>query len=559
MARDTDIETGAYELLRYLDRTISRRTAIQLFGFSAVAAYLAACSSSPSSTSSTSGGPRKGGTFSFAPNGTPDTLDPHKTTSTQSQIVLRNVLDTLVIQRPGDLSFHPLLAKSWTISPDGMTYTFKLQSGVKFHDGTPFNASAVKFNLDRIVNPATKSALARTALGPYSSTTVVDDLTAAVNLTSAYPPLLDALSSEVLGMLSPTSVGNLGDSGIAVHPVGTGFMKFVSYALNDRIQLARNEGYNWASPIWGHQGPGYLDTITIVIIPIQAARTTALRSGDATGIEDVAPQDVAPLSADSSYTLIQGHVPGMPRAWFLNTEKPPLDNPDVRKAILYGMNRTDLLQLAFLGTQKPSEGPFSPGTLYYSPKVEGLYPYDATKAGQLLDGAGWKMGSNGIRMNSSGQSLTLLAPGITTFQTTYESTQALLRKIGVDVQIQMMAQVAWVAAVNSGAHHIAVAALNASDPARISLYFSSTNYNGADWARIKDAALDKMWADAAVDTNTKTRAALYAQIQLDIMQQALIYPVNAITRNDFVAANVKGITLDSRGIVPWLYDAYIAP
>ena len=136
--------------------------------------------------------------LTLAPSG----IDPHVNASSELGIPLTGVYDTLVWQ---DLNgeFVPGLAKSWEVSDDGLTYTFHLRDDIVFHDGTPFNAQAVKFNLDRIADPATKSQKAIFMLGPYESTEIVDDYTVKVQFKKPYAPFLDSASQVYLGMASP--------------------------------------------------------------------------------------------------------------------------------------------------------------------------------------------------------------------------------------------------------------------------------------------------------------------------------------------------------------------
>jgi peptide/nickel transport system substrate-binding protein len=587
MADPTDPRTDEIATRRqmqgYLDVALSRRSLFKVAGFGAAAAFLAACSSTPATSAPTSaaastgtatgsgsvppassavasaatgGTPTKGGTFSFAPNSAPDSMDPHVASASSSIIILMNVVDTLVLKNPDDQKFYGYLADSWDVSADGKSTTFHLHPGVKFHDGTPFDAAAVKFNLDRIVNPATKSQYAVTLLGPYDNSTVVDPMTVTVNMKTPYPPLLDSLSIAACGMMSPTAV-QAASGGVVTAPIGTGFMKFVSYTPNDSVKLTQNPDYNWAPKIWGHQGPAYLDGLTFPIVTDPAARVTALESGSANGIEDTPGQDVARLKADTKYTLIEGFIPGAPRGFFMNTEKAPLDDVNVRKALLYGMDRSQIIQLALFNVQPAAEGPFSPVTEFYTKKVEGLYPFDAAKAGSLLDAAGWTMGSSGVR-EKNGQPLKLTAIGVAAFQAIYTAAQSLYQKIGVQLDVQILDAAAATPAEDAGQAHLAMTGLVASDPSNIALFWNSKNYGGYDWSRIKDTDLDKMWDDAASSLDEATRASLYEQIQLTIMNNAWIYPVQALKRNNFVDANVRGIKQDSRGIYPWLYDTYIA-
>lgn len=573
MASDSPSERatdGADAVHAALERRISRRNVLQLFGLSAGAAFIAACgggtgATTPptgAATTAPTGAPSaaptaaaRGGELRFAPNFEPDSLDPHVASGSSSFIALMNVVDTLVLLSPDDKEFHPYLADSWTVSPDGKVYTFKLHAGVKFHDGTDFNADAVKFSFDRIINPDTKSAYSLGLLGPYDKSVVVDPLTVEIHMKTAYPPLLDSLSQTGLGIISPAAVAKFG-ADINRNPVGTGFMKFVSYSPKERIEFVRNEDYNHAPEIWGHQGPAYLEKLTIVVADDPSARVTALESGDANAIEDTPGQDVDRLSKDPKYQLIKGFIPGAPRTFFLNIELAPLDDINVRKAINFGIDNDELVNLATVNTQPAAQGPFSPATPGHSPEADATYPYDAAEAAKILDAAGWVLGADGIRARN-GEKLVLTANSRAVFGRLFATLQSLMQKIGIEVTIEELETGASVEAANTGKHHTVMTGVVASDPSNIALLYHSRNYGGYDWSRIQDATFDKLWDDAAAEVDRTKRLAMYGDIQKMIMDNAWILPGQVIVRNNFYDAKIKGVKPDGRGIYLWLYDTYV--
>ncbi|RMG84364.1 MAG: ABC transporter substrate-binding protein, partial [Chloroflexi bacterium] len=152
----------------------------------------------------------------------PSGFDPHINQSAELGIVLRQVYDTLVYREPETGEFVPGLAQSWEISDDGLSYTFTLKQGVRFHDDTPFNAAAVAANLDRITNPEIASQKAIFLLGPYEGYDIIDDYTIRIRLTQPYSPLLDGLSQVYLGMASPSALSEYSPLRYQYHQVGTG-------------------------------------------------------------------------------------------------------------------------------------------------------------------------------------------------------------------------------------------------------------------------------------------------------------------------------------------------
>ena len=188
------------------------------------------------------GAPQSGGTLHYGLTLPVSGIDPQINASSELGIALSSVYDTLVAQDESG-NFHPDLAESWTISDDGLVYTFKLRQDVKFHDGTPFNAQAVVRNLERVADPATQSQKAVFLLGPFDHAEAVDDYTARIVLKEPYAPLLDSLSQVYLGMASPAALDQWGDQ-YQFHQVGTGPFRFVSYQEGQSLVLERNPDYS---------------------------------------------------------------------------------------------------------------------------------------------------------------------------------------------------------------------------------------------------------------------------------------------------------------------------
>jgi peptide/nickel transport system substrate-binding protein len=166
-----------------------------------------------------------------------DSLDAHKAGFAPTTRVMRSIYDSLVVELP-DHTIKPWLATSWELSSDKKSYTFQLRKDVKFHDGTPFNAEAVKFNFDRIKDPATKASSSLNELGSYESTDVIDEFTVKVNFKSPFAPFLSNAAKVDLGFVSPTAVKKYGDA-FPQNPVGTGPFKLKRLRLVHRSSLRR--------------------------------------------------------------------------------------------------------------------------------------------------------------------------------------------------------------------------------------------------------------------------------------------------------------------------------
>ena len=251
----------------------------------AVAATLASTGaialSSGGVASAASSGPVRGGTFTYDMEIAPICADPEVSPQFAAYQLARPVVDSLVASSDGK-TFKPWLATSWTISPNAEHYTFNLRKGVTFSDGTPFDAAAVKYNLDRIYNPATKSEYARTLLGPYAGTTVLSPYSVEVNFSSGFNSFLDAASTANLGIQSPTA---LAKNPPCSPPVGSG--PFVITSFNEQVgaTLVNRPGYAWDPGTAKNKGAAYISRLVYNFVSNDTTREGSLTSGQVDSIE----------------------------------------------------------------------------------------------------------------------------------------------------------------------------------------------------------------------------------------------------------------------------------
>ncbi len=528
--------------------------------------FLSACSPTttpqPKATAAT-GEPSatipQGGKLVYGLTLAPSGIDPHVDASSELGIPLTSVYDTLVYQAL-DSSFVPGLAERWDVSENGQVYTFYLRNDVTFHDGTPFDAQAVQFNLDRIASPETMSRKAQGMLGPYERTEVVDSHTLRVHFTQPYAPFLDSLSQVYLGMASPAAVQQWGKD-YQLHQVGTGPFLFKEYVPNDHLTLARNPDYDWAPAVYNHSGPAYLDEIEFRFYVDPAVRALALESGEADVMGEIPPQDAVRLEASADFALLQVAVPGQPLQFFLNTEKPPTDDIRIRQALLHAANRQAIASAIFRDYSPVAYGPLSAVTMGYLPDVQERYAYDPTQANALLDEAGWTdSDGDGIR-DQNGQPLTLQAYLMSWgyLPEVGQILQSQFQAVGIDLQTQLVAFPAAVEAAGQGAHHLAPMTFSSSDPSVLGTTYLSSNADGGfNWSKIHDTELDRLLGEGISQLDPTTRASLYAQAQSRIMDLALVLPIRDYVNLNGARISVKGLRYDRRGWFPWLHDVYLA-
>jgi len=512
-----------------------------------LALILVACSSAPVAG---------GGKLIYGLTLTPSGIDPHVNASSELGIPLTSVYDTLVWQDL-DGEFVPGLAESWEVSDDGLIYTFHLRKDVKFHDGIPFNAQAVKFNLDRIVDPQTKSQKAVFMLGPYDHTEVMDDYTVEVYLQEPFAPLLDSLSQVYLGMASPAAVKKWGID-YQMHQVGTGPFMFKEYIPKDHLTLTRNPDYNWAPAIFSHQGPAYLEGIEFRFFVEPATRVLALEAGEAHVMGEIPPQDAQRLSDAPGFQLIPVALPGTPLQIFLNTERPPTDDLSVRQALIYATDREAIVMAIFKNLSPVAHGPLNVVTMGYDEEVAGLYNYNPELAKDLLKEAGWIDADDDGVLEKDGQPLRVEAylMGWGFMPEVAQLLQAQLKAVRIEMRSQVVAYPAALEAARQGKHNLIPFSLSSSDPDILRTFFHSDG--GFNWAKVRDPRLDELLEEGARTLDPEKRKALYAEAQQIIMTEALVIPVRDYVNLNAASVQVKGLRYDLRGWFPWLCNVQLA-
>jgi len=496
----------------------------------------------------------KGGQLTYGLLFSPSGFDPHINSSWDLGVAVANVYDPLVYaDENGEI--QPGLAESWEVTDDGKSYTFKLREDVKFHDGTPFSAEAVKFSFDRIVNPETKSQFSAVLLGPYESSEVIDEYTIQVNFSEPFAYFLPRLGLPYLAMVSPAAVEEWGED-YQLHQVGTGPFIFKEYVPQDHLTLVRNPDYNWPPAYGQHAGPAYLEEVVFEFLPDSATRGPALEAGDVDVARELLPEQGSRLGQDADFSLLSTAMTGQTMEFFINTAREPTSDIRVRQALLYATDPTVSTNTIFRGYFPPAYGPLSSITPEYDPTVEDLYPYDLSKATALLDEAGWTdTDGDGIR-DKDGEPLVLemIVQGWGHLQELGQIVQGQLRQAGIDVQMEMMSFPAALQAASDGAYHLTPYGGGGWDAGVLDGFFKSGAY--FNWSKVSSEELDEILVAAAQEMDPAKRTELYQQAQQYIMQEALILPV--LSEGQLVGINnrIKGLSYDTMGLWPRFYDVY---
>ncbi|MFN8593152.1 MAG: ABC transporter substrate-binding protein [Thermomicrobiales bacterium] len=378
------------ERMRALEaRGIDRRQILRLLGAGAGAAALTGMPvmSGRGGTAVFAQDAAPGGTLTYARDGDADSLDPHKTTTTLSWQVQGQIYETLTAF-DADGNIVPNLAKSWEISDDGLTYTFHLQEGVTFHDGTPLNAEAVKFTFDRFMAEETANP-SKASIGPLTGTEAVDDLTVTMTFESPFAPLLSFLTDPFAGIVSPAGVKAAGDD-FGNKPVGSGPFMFKEWVKGDRIVLDRFPDYKGFHPMYQHEGPAYLDQVIYRTMPEEQARLAALETGEVNMAEPPL-EEVARLQGDASYTVYVAPNTGQLVFFEFAVHRAPFDDARVRQAVGYGVDTAALVSIGLNDLVQATQCTVGPGILGGDSEVckTSGFSHDPEKAKSLLAEAGY--------------------------------------------------------------------------------------------------------------------------------------------------------------------------
>ena len=357
-----------------------------------VSTALYGCSSDNASEGGEGEGGSEGGsteekTLIFGRGGDSVSLDPITVTDGESFKVTKNVFDTLVNFGEQDTEIEPALASEWTPSEDGLTYTFTLEEGVKFHDGTDFNAEAVVKNFERwAAGDGEQFPYYGSMFGGYGdeegnvieSVEATGDYEVVFTLKRPQAPFLKNLAMSPFGIASPTAFEEAGDA-FGDNPVGTGPFKFVEWKRNDTITIEKFDDY-WVD------GEPKLDQVVFRAIPDNSARLNALLSGEIDLADGITPSDGATIEADENLQLFER--PSMNVGYLgMTVTREPFDDPKVRQAVNHAIDKQALVDAFFEGRAEVAKNPIPPVISGYNDSIEG-YDYNPERAKELLAEAG---------------------------------------------------------------------------------------------------------------------------------------------------------------------------
>lgn len=365
--------------------------------------------------------PKVGGEMIIAFGTDPESLDPNKMTSAPAGMVLTHIAETLITLTE-ELEVAPLLAESWEFSEDAKTLTLHLRRGVFFHDGTPFNAHAVKVNLERF----RKAAFAFLLFPRVQTIDVIDEYTVRLTMDQPFVPIIAHLTHNFIAMVSPKQIEGLAPGEDIIAPVGTGPFKFDKWVRGEYVRIVRNENY------WG-QKP-YLDAVKFLVVPSDATRLVLLETGQVHAIMRVPPHDAPRVAATPGLELVM--VPSVRTIYIaFNYQRPPFTDVRVRQAINYAVDKEAIVREVLAGVGGVSAAPIMPLVFGHSPQKP--YEYDPEKAKQLLAEAGFPQGFKCTLYHPTGRYMMDAAIA--------EAVQAYLAEVGIEAELITMEWAAYLA------------------------------------------------------------------------------------------------------------------
>lgn len=450
-------------------------------------------------------------------------LDPHFITDISSaNILYQKVYETLVVPDL-DMKPQPGLAKEWK-QIDDVTWEFILREGVYFHDGTIFNAEAVKATFDRLLDPETASPQAE-KLGMIDDIEIVDEYTVRFHLSAAYAPLLSILSANEGSIISPKALSE-NPKKLWEHPVGTGPFVFDYWKTGQEISLKKNEEY------WGDKPK--INQVVFKVVPEDTTRLAMIETGEAHVNDQVPITEIERIEASETLKLYRADGLGIEFLGF-NVQKAPFDQLEVRKAITQAIDRKAVLEGVFQNSGMLANSPMSPKVFGYSDDVK-PYDYDLENAKALLQEAGLEGLKVTITTNDRKERINVA-----------EVVQSQLKKIGIQAEVEVLEWGAYIEALNNGEHEMFVGgwgnATGDGDYNQYNVFHSSSHGGAGNHTYYDNPEVDRIIEDARKEIDEETRRSLYEQAMKLEMEDAAMIPLRYYEHLAVYHKDVKGLVI----------------
>lgn len=499
--------------------------------------------------------PRGGDTLHFRLQEDPETLYNVQTISATADGVIGNYLLDRLVYFDKDGQPQGNLAESWTVSEDQKELTFNLRKGIKFQDDTDFNAQAVKFQFDSILDPANASPVL-TYMGSLKEVQVVDDYTVKFIFDQPYAPFFVNISTGYGGINSPTAVEKWGAE-YGRHPVGTGPYMLEEWLPGSQITLVRNPNYVQNRTDAVNQGAPLAERIVLTVIPEDGTALAALETGEIIA-SALTADTITRFVGDPNYNVVIDKSAANLMFLEFNTQKAPFDDPQFRIAIGYAINRDSAVQAAWSGYASPALSPLALGIPGFDEEIAQTYgtPYDSEKAKSMLTELGWKDENGDGIIEKDGNPAKFVIKsysGYTSITRTLEVIQANLKDIGIEVTLETSDWGAFYPSLMEDTWDMDLMRWTWNDAAVLSDLFRSPGHREKLAADPEiDEVLDR--CDTTMDTALRTEC--ISEAQKVLLEKMIIVPVQTNWSMYATLKSVQDYTIDFSGyLIPgdvWL-------
>ena len=468
--------------------------------------------------------------------------DGQRTTWSPTSDIVNMFQDTLVAMDWDGKTAIPYLAKSWTISEDGKTYVFKLRDDVQFCSGKKFTAADVIYSFKRLTSAELKAPLAWRA-GNIKELRAPDPYTVEYELNEPFSDLLLQLTMFTTAIQNQESVEALGkDYGIKGID-GTGPWCFESWQPRTEIVLKRHDAYKWGPSMYQNKGPVKFEKLSIKIVPEDSSRVAAMMGGQFDITHQIPLAFIQQVKAAPNLT-VQEALPNFQLMYYgYKTTRPMVSDARVREAMNIAINRADIVKGIMLGNAEPAYTFVDPKALDFAESTKGIIKEDAERAKKLLDEAGWKVGSDGIREKDG----VKLAPRVLYTQVAYfprvsEAIQGYMRKIGIDWKIVGFDSTIAPAEMGKQDYELWTVTfpyISAGD--LLNFYFDSKNMPAPNRMNWNDAKTDEYLKMGRASLTEADRTKYYALAQKRVTEEHLWMPVMNIAMYTTSVKKLKGV------------------
>lgn len=540
------------------ERKLSRRAFLRYSALGGSAAFLAACVPAGAPTGGaapTSAGeapapaadaPKQGGTMVWLGHQEVAGLSPDDTGPDVQSVLIYNIHNPLVYYNEFN-ELELVLADSYEVAEDGLTYTFQLKKGVKFHDGVELTAKDVQYTYDYYRNPDNGAVNA----GDFTNIAAVetpDDYTVVVKMSDINAASLSTWAS--FPIVQSAYHAEVGEATYRTAPIGTGAYKLKEWRAAEFTELEAFEDH--------FRGRPNIDVIRLEVVPEPSVRTIALQTGDADAtVWPLLVEDSLALAQDPNFVVLKAlgnsikHFP-------LNNSLPQLADKRVRQAMMHALNREQIVADLWQGAASVAHSNIPPSSFYYNAMLT-QYPYDVDKANSLLDEAGWMPGADGIR-EKDGVRLAFTITTITGDQARRpiaELAQQMFKEVGIEVQLAEAPVASILEGLRAGTMESSIFNWTYNTGAIEPDAFSTLHSTGGNnFNQFKNEEMDRLLEEGLKTVAPEARKVIYDRVQEIFVEEVPCLYLQFDEWLNVFSSRVKGLPVDPKASTVWFYRAH---